>query len=133
MVKIAQIPIFKLWSPISPWTGPQTKTIFWAFFLDMFYIFTMPKISLVWGPVQPLLNKDHDFGNNCFLKNLWNFFGTKSGSFSGQKIISFSLGVFFDWETGIYFCPLFVHFRTQGNTLTYSAVSQKLPWITTKY
>ena len=31
------------------------------------------------------------------------------------------MGVF-DWETSIYFCPLFVHFRTQGNTLTYSAL-----------
>ena len=88
----------------------------------MVYIFTIQKISLYWGPVQPFLNIDHDFGHICFLKKLWNFFGTKSGSYSGQKIISFSLGVFFDWEISIYFCPLFVHFRTQGNTLTYSAV-----------
>ena len=120
-------------SPISPWMGPATKTIFGAFFLDMFYIFTMPKTSLVWGPVQPFLNKDHDFGHICFLKNLWNFFGTKSGSYSGQKIISFSLGVFFDWETSIYFCPLFVHFRTLGDTLTYSAMTREeddnMSWI----
>ena len=49
-----------------------------------------------------------------FLVQIWVIFWS--------KIISFSLGVFFDWETGIYFCPLFVHFRTLGNTLTYSAL-----------
>ena len=88
----------------------------------MVYIFTIQKFSPYWGPLQPFLNIDHDFGHICFLKKLWNFFGTKSGSYSGQKIISFSFGVFFDWEISIYFCPLFVHFRTLWNTLTYSAL-----------
>ena len=92
----------------------------------MVYIFTIPKISLRWGPLQPFLNIDHDFGHICFLKKLWNFFGTKSGSYSGQKIISFSLGVFFDWKISIYFCPLFVHFRILWDTLTYSTLV--LPW-----
>ena len=115
-------------SPISPWTGPQVKSLFRTFFFGMVYIFTIQKISLDWGPVQPFLNFDHDFGHICFLKKLWNFFGTKSGSYSGQKIISFSLGVFFDWEISIYFCPLFVHFRTLWDTLTYSAMVQHKTW-----
>ena len=44
----------------------------------------------------------------------WKFIGEKSGSYSGQRFISFSLGVFFNWETSIYFCPLFVHFGTNN-------------------
>ena len=28
-------------SPISLWTGPQLKSLFWAFFLSMVFIFTM--------------------------------------------------------------------------------------------
>ena len=109
-------------SPISPWRGPQSNSLFRTFFINKFYIFTMPKISMDWGPLQPFLNIDHDFGHICFLKKLWNFFGTKSGSYSGQKFIFFSFWVFFYWETSIYFCPLFVHFRTLSDTLTYSAV-----------
>ena len=100
--------------------GAIVKLAILNFFLDMVYIFTIPKISLRWGPLQPFLNIDHDFGHICFLKKWWNFFGTKSGSYSGQKIISFSFGVFFDWEISIYFCPLFVHLGTLWNTLTYS-------------
>ena len=39
---------------ISQWTGagPQTKTIFWSFFLGMVHTMTTQKISLVWAPVQ---------------------------------------------------------------------------------
>ena len=122
MHKYLQNDICYFRSPISPWTGPQVKSLFRTFFFGMVYIFTIQKISLDWGPVQPFLNFDHDFGHICFLKKLWNFFGTKSGSYSGQKIISFSFGVFFDWEISIYFCQLFVHFRTLWNTLTYSAL-----------
>ena len=73
-------------NPISPWTGPQWKSLFWAFFLRMAYIFTMPKISLHWGPVQPFLNIDHDVDNICFLKKLRKKFGTKFWSWSSKKV-----------------------------------------------
>ena len=67
-------------STISPWRGPKWKSLFRAFYLRMAYIFTMPKISLRWGPLQPFLNIDHDFDNICFLKKLWKKIGTKFGS-----------------------------------------------------
>ena len=79
------------------------------------------EMSLCWTNILSKLVTLHS--HIYFLKKLWNFFGTKSGSYSGQKIISFSLGVFFDWEISIYFCPLFVHFRTLEDTLTYSAMN----------
>ena len=107
--------------------GGLSETRYFELFSRHGLFFTMPKISLHWVPLQPFLNINHDFGHICFLKKLWTFFGSKSGSYSGQKIISFSLGVFFDWETSIYFCPLFVHFRTQGDTLTYSALRLEKP------
>ena len=46
IVKNSKNFIFYFRSPISPWTGPQLKLLFRAFFLSMFYIFTMQKISL---------------------------------------------------------------------------------------
>ena len=33
-----------------------------------------------------------------------------------------SLGGFFEWETAVYFCPLFVHFKSLLTTLTNSAM-----------
>ena len=98
-------------SLISPWTGPQWKSLFRAFFLSMIYFFTMPKISLHWGPVQPFLNVDHNFGKNCFLKKLCKFFGTKFGSLPSEKMLNFLFGVVIEWETSVYFCPLFVLFK----------------------
>ena len=38
-----------------------------------------------------------------------------------------SLGGSFEWETTVYFCPLFVHFKTLLTTLTNSAMCQKKP------
>ena len=67
-------------SPISPWRGPHPTSLFRAFFLDMVYIFTMPKISLGWGPLQAFLNIARDFGNICFLKKLRNYLVAKYGS-----------------------------------------------------
>ena len=40
-----------------------------------------------------------------------------------RNSFSSAFGCFFYWETSIYFCPLFVHFRTLSDTLTYSAMS----------
>ena len=40
-------------------------------------LFTMPKFSPDWSPVQPFLNIDLDYGNICFLKKVMNFFGCK--------------------------------------------------------
>ena len=36
---------------ISPWRGPQVKSLFRTFFFGMVYIFTIQKISLDWGPL----------------------------------------------------------------------------------
>ena len=74
-------------SPISPWRGPQSNSLFRTLFINKFYIFTMPKINMDWGPLQPFLSIDHDFGHICFLKKLWNFFGTTSGTYSSQQFI----------------------------------------------
>ena len=59
-----------------------------------------------------------------FWKSYETFLVQNLGHVLVKKTISFSSGVFFDWETSIYFCPLFVHFRTLWNTLTYSAVTR---------
>ena len=67
-------------SLISPWRGPQLKSLFGGFFLSMVDIFTIQKISLNWAPLQAFLNIDHNFGNICFLKKLWKSFGAKFGS-----------------------------------------------------
>ena len=45
-------------SPLSQWTSPHSKSLFWGYFLSMVYNFTMPKISLKWGPVQAVLTFD---------------------------------------------------------------------------
>ena len=94
-------------SPISPWRGPQWNLLFGAFFLGMVYIFTIPKISLHWGPLQPFLNIDRDFDNICFLKNLQKKFGTKFGSLPSKKVQNFLLGRFIERETRVYFWPFF--------------------------
>ena len=50
-------------SPISPWRGPQWNSLFWAFFLDMVYIVTIPlsekqpfTFGLFFGRLKTLLN-----------------------------------------------------------------------------
>ena len=92
-------------SPISPWRGPQWNLLFGAFFLGMVYIFTMPKISLHWGPLQPFLNIDRDFDNIYFLINLRKKFGTKFGSLPSQKVQNFLPWRFIERETRVYFWP----------------------------
>ena len=52
----------------STMNGASVKLAILSFFLGMFYIFTMTKISLHWRPVQPFWNINHDFGHICFLK-----------------------------------------------------------------
>ena len=77
-----------------PLRPPSTFPEHWPSFLP--YLFSENVLKLLWYKI-------------------WVMFWLK-------KMISFSLGVFLDWEISIYFCPLFVHFRTLGNTLTYSAM-----------
>ena len=102
--------------------SPSTS-LFWGFFLSIVYIFTMPKISLDWGPIQPFLNIDNNFGNICFLKrNMKLFLAQNLGHNSLTKYqISCFVG-FNQWETGVYSGPLFVLFKTLLGALTYSAV-----------
>ena len=109
-------------SPISLWRGPQLKSLFRAFFLGMVLIFTMEKISPYWGPLHAFLNVGLNFSKICFLKMWRKFIGAKSGSYSGQKCIYFCWGVFFDWETSIYFCALFALPETPLDALTNSAL-----------
>ena len=59
-----------LWSPISPWSRPCSKSLFRAFFLGMVYIVIIQKISFEWDRLQAFSNIDHDFDNICFLKKL---------------------------------------------------------------
>ena len=76
----------------------------------MVYIFTIQKVSPYWGPVQPFLNIVHDFGHIFFWKRSKTFWVQNLGHILVKKLISFRLGAFFDWETSIHICPLFVHF-----------------------
>ena len=110
-------------SPISPWRGPQWKSLFGAFFLGKAYIFTIPKISLHWGPLQPFLKIDHDFGHICFLNNLWKKIGNKFGSLPSQKVQNFVLGRFIERETRVYFWPFFLLSKPLRAPLPYSAMS----------
>ena len=88
-------------SPISPWRGPQRKSLFGAFFLDMLHIFTMPKISLRWGPLQPFLNIDPNFDKIVFPTMWWKYFGANFGSWPSQKMQNFFFGGFIEWETRV--------------------------------
>ena len=90
----------------------------------MGYIFSMPKISLEWGPVQPFLNIGHNFGNICFLKKLQLFLGTKSGSYSSQKCQFHCLAGLIQWARRVYLCPLFALFKTPLTLLTNCAVGE---------
>ena len=104
--------------------GASVKLAILSFFSRHGLYFHHIKISPYWGPVQPFLNIDHDFGHICFLKKLWNFFVQNLGHILIKK--SFPSACFFYWEISIYFCPLFVHFRILWDTLTYSTLV--LPW-----
>ena len=47
------------------------KLAIFSFFLDMVYIFTIPKISLRCGPLQPFLNIDHHLFSEKVMKLFW--------------------------------------------------------------
>ena len=109
-------------SPISPWTGPQWKSLFGAFFLSMVYIFTMPKIGLHWGPVQPFLNVDHNFSKNCFLKKLWKNFGTKIWVVTIRKNAKFFVWWGYWVRNKCLLLSTFCTFQTPLTVLTNSAM-----------
>ena len=97
-------------SPISPWTGPQLRSLFRAFFLSMVNIFIMQKISLNWAPVHAFLNIGLNFVI-CFVIKLWKKFGAKFGSKASKKMKNLFFGGYIEWETSVYFCPLSVLFK----------------------
>ena len=111
-----------LWSPISPWSRPCSKSLFRAFFLGMVYIVIIQKISFEWDRLQAFSNIDHDFDNICFLKKLRKKIDTKFGSWSTKKVQNFLFGGFNEWEISVYFGPLFVLFQTLLTLLTNSAI-----------
>ena len=53
----------------------------------------------------------------------WDF---KYGSYLTQNMQQISLGWLIEWETTVYFWPLFVHFKTQLTTLTNSAMEEAI-------
>ena len=108
--------------PISPWSRPRSKSLFWAFFLGMVYIFIIQKVSFEWDRLQAFLNIDHDYENICFLKKLRNKFGTKFGSWSSQKVQNFLFGGLNESEISAYFGPLFVLVKTLLDALTNRAM-----------
>ena len=95
---------------------------FYNFNFSMVYIFTMPKIGLRWRPLQPFLNIDHNFCNICFLKKFWLSLGAKSGPYSSQKYQFPCLAGLIEWQTRVYFCPLFALFKTLLALLTKCAL-----------
>ena len=109
-------------SPISPWRGPLWNSLFWVFYghgLYFHHIKNQPPL----GPPSTFPEHWPTFWPYLFSENVLKLLWYKIWvMFWLKKMISFSLGVFLDWETSIYFSPLFVHFRTLGDTLTYSAL-----------
>ena len=124
-----------LWSPISPWSRPCSKSLFRAFFLGMVYIVIIQKISFEWDRLQAFLNIDHDYENICFLKKLRNKFGTKFGSWSSQKMQKILFDGFNEWEISVYFGPLFVLVKTLLDALKIGPVgTEKAPeWANMTY
>ena len=80
------------------------------------------KISLIWGLVQPFRNIGHDFGHISFLKSYEILLVQNLDHVLVKK---HSLGMFFDWETSIYFCPLFALLETPLIALTNSALAEQ--------
>ena len=65
---------------ILPCRGPQTKTLFWSFFLGIIHTVTTKKIGFVWAPLQAFLDICHFFGHFHFVNPGWKYFGKEFGS-----------------------------------------------------
>ena len=70
-----------------------SKSRYLELFFSAWYIFfSIQKIGPFWGPVQPFLNIDHDFGHICFLKKLWNLLIQNLGHNLHKKCKIFRFG-----------------------------------------
>ena len=58
-------------SPFSPWRGPQWKSLFWAFLLDMIPFFTMQNFNFRWGPLLPFWEFFEIVDKFCLLLGVW--------------------------------------------------------------
>ena len=67
-------------SPISPWRGPQSKSLFWAFFLNSLWSPSTKKISFDWAPLLAFPNVLHNICKFCFINVCCKFLGQESGS-----------------------------------------------------
>ena len=93
-----------------------------SFFYRYGLCFPGTKISPEWDRLQSFLNICCNFGKKCHINVIRFLFCAKYGSLTTQNMQQISLGGFFEWETAVYFCPLFVHFKTLLTTLTNSAM-----------
>ena len=94
---------------------------YWAFFLGMVYIFIIQKISSEGDRLQAFSNICCNFGKICHI-NVVRFFSAQNMGHIQPKTQQISLGGLIEWETTVYFLPLFVHFKTLLTTLTKSAL-----------
>ena len=94
-------------SPISPWRGPQWKSLFWAFFLNSLRNHTTQKIRFHWGPLLAFPNDLRNICKFCFINICCKFLGQKSGSLPSQRSLDFDKNIFFHWEIRPYFWTFF--------------------------
>ena len=125
MKKIAKNLIFYFRSLISPWRGPQLKSLFRAFFHSMVYIFTMQKIILNWAPLHAFLNIGLDFGQTCFQKRWWNFLWCKIWVIIISKSAKFLVWRVYWMKNKCLLLSTFCSFQTPLTLLTYSALTAK--------
>ena len=90
-------------SPISPWRGPQWKSLFWAFLLNSLWSPSTQKISFHWAPLLAFPNVWLNIFKFCFLNICCNFWGKISGSKPCQSNFIWTNMPFFRWEIRPYF------------------------------
>ena len=98
--------------------GPIQRCYFELFF-SMVYIFTMPKINLRWGLVQPFLNFDHDLALFAFWRSYEICLVQNWGHslYKKCKIVSFGRSLS---EKQPFTFELFLGLKILLNSLTYS-------------
>ena len=90
-------------SPISPWRGPQSKSLFWAFFLNSLWSPSTKKISFDWAPLLAFPNVWLNIFKFCFLNICCNFWGKNLGHYLVKATWSGQIYLFFTEKWGLIF------------------------------
>ena len=102
--------IWNFKTSISPWIRLQWASLFWAFFLGMVNIFILQKISPHRDRIQLFCTFAVILDKFSALTSII-FFLCKIWVITNSNRQQISLGGFIEWETTVYFCPFFVHFK----------------------